>query len=343
MMGPPLSSPPDEPQTRAGRVTGAVVSFCFGAAMLIGGLFAAIVMAQSWWTEAKVYGWSEGTATIIEAHALAPPRRDRDPFLSVRFRYDSGGHTYESDRVDARSSFHDRDADRLAELWQPGSIWPCYIDPGNPQVAVLRRGSLWWGFGILLPLVIGGGMGGLFLYAAWGSLRSDRERRATALTAANAPAKRVVRRVAMTLFIVSLALTTYFLGVQPLLLFESAKQWQELPCTIVASRVRAHNQDMKTSYGALIAFRYQVDGRERASGDYELVENENRSYRDVAGIVQRYPQGAQTTCYVDPRDPARAVIDRSLPKMTPFALLPFGLLIALAWGRVSSARRRKLG
>ena len=346
MMGSPLSSPPDEPQTRAGPGIGAIVAFCLGAAILIVGFVAAALIGRAWWAEAKVYGWSERTATIIEAHALAPTRRDRDPFLSVRFRYDYAGRSYESDRVDGRSSVRDRNADSLAELWKPGSLWPCYVDPGNPQVAVLRRGSLWWGFVMLFPLTLGGALGGLFLYAAWASLRSDAEREAKAATPAGARAKRIVTRVATTLLFVSLALMTYFMGVHPILLFESAKRWQERPCTIVASRVRAydhdHDHDRQTSYAAVVAFRYQFDGRERASGDYELVEDGNRSYREAADIVARYPPGARTRCYVDPGNPDRATIDRSLAPGTPFALLPFGFLVALTWGVVTSARRRKV-
>ena len=340
MTGPPLSPPPDERPTRADTVIGAIVGFCLGAAILVGGLFAAVRMAQSWWAEARVYRWSEGTATIVEAHVLAPTSARRDPFLSVRFRYDYAGRAYESDRVDARASVSDPDADRLVELWQPGSTWPCYVDPHNPQIAVLRRDSLWWGFAVLFPLTFAGAFGGLLLYIAWASLRSRGDPKAAAAVGANAGAKRVVRRVGMTLLVVILLLTTYFFGVQPLLLFESARHWRERPCTIVASRIRARNHEMSTRYSAIIVFRYQLDGRERASGDYQLVEDGNRTNREAADIVRRYPPGAQVICYVDPLKPARAVIDRSLPTGTPFALLPLGFLITLTWGLVTAARRR---
>ncbi len=336
MTGPPLSSPPDEPPTRADTVIGAIVGFCLGAAVVVGGLFMVVLMARSWWAEAKVYGWSEGTATIVEAQVLASPRVDRDPFLSVRFRYDFAGRSYESDRVDARSSIRDPDAYRLAELWQPGSTWPCYVDPRAPQIAVLRRDSLWWGFAVLFPLTFAGAFGGLFLYASWASLRSGGDPKA----AASVGAKRIVKRVALTLLFVILMVTTYLFGVQPLLLFESARHWRERPCTIVASRVHARSQERSTRYSALIVFRYQLDGRERLSGDYQLVDDGNRLYREAADIVERYPPGAQATCFVDPRNPARAVIDRSLPTGTPFALLPLGFLITMSWGLVASARRR---
>ena len=145
----------------------------------------------------------------------------------------------------------------------------------------------------------------------------------------------------MTLLIVILVLLTYFFGVGPLLLFESAAHWRALPCTIVASRIRTDGRGDRTGYGAdMCVFRYRIDERERASSDYQLVEDSNRSNGDAARIVRRYPPGAQATCYVDPRNPDRAVLNRSLPRVTPFGLLPLGFLIALGWGLVASERRR---
>lgn len=326
-------------RARTGGAIDAIVGGGLGAAILTWGLVAAVTMARSWWAEAQVYRWSEGTATILASHASAPPRAYGDPALSVRFQYAYAGRTYESERVDARSSDRDPEAFRLATLWQPGSIWPCYIDPRNPQIAVLRRDSLWWGFGILVPLVVGGGMGGLFLWAAWTSLRSDADA-ATVPASSPLAARRAVRCIAMLLLVATLVVVTYFTGVRPLLLFESARRWRELPCTIVASRAGAHSNGMRTGYSVQIVFQYLFDGRQRSSGAYELDENDNRSFQDAARIVNRYPQGAATSCYVDPTNPDRAVLDRSLPAGTALGLLPLGFLLAVALRLTASARRR---
>jgi hypothetical protein len=338
----PLSPTPDEPATRAGKLAGAIVAACLGLVFVIGGLFVAGLIVRTWWAQARVYGWSEATATIVEARASAPARDDQDPSLTVRFRYDYAGRGYESDRFAAPSSARDADAYRLASLWQPGSTWPCYVDPRNPQVAVLRRDSLWWGLAVFLPLGVACGIGGLLLYAAWASLRTAREPKATApQTAAPTRAKRAVGRVAITLFIAALGLMTYVFSVRPLLLFASAAHWREQPCTIVASRVRRSHSDGRTGYAVEIVFRYQVDGRAQASGDYDLVANAALSHADAADIVRRYPPGAQATCYVNPRDPTQAVLDRSLPDATPFGLIPFAFLIAVVWGLVVTRRRSR--
>jgi hypothetical protein len=320
-------------------VLGGIVGGCLGAAILAMGLVAAVAMARSWWAEAQVYGWSEGVGTILESRASAPLRAQGDPALSVRFQYTYAGRTYESGRLDARSSVRDPEAFQLATLWQVGSIWPCYIDPRNPQVAVLRRDTLWWGFGILVPLTVGGGLGGLLLYASWKSLRPER---APAGAPASSPLalRRSVRRTAALLLVVTLVAVTYFTGVRSLLLFRSATNWREMPCTIVASRVRAHSNRMRTGYSAQIVSRYLFDERQRASGEYELVENSNRSYQEAAEIVERYPPGAVTNCYVDPTDPDRAVLNRSWPRGTALGLLPFGFLIVVLWGLTGSGRRR---
>ena len=319
-----------------------MVGFGLGAVVLAGGLFIVVLMARSWWAEAQVYRWSERTATIVEAHAFESRRAVQDPSLSVRFRYDYGGRTYESDRVDARSLVRFRDAYRMAALWQPGSSWPCYVDPRNPEIAVLRRDSLWWGFAALLPLAFGLGLGGLFLYAAWASVRSKGDPTASS-TQTGGAAKRVVGRLAITLFLAILALMTYLFSVRPLILFRDAAHWRGTPCTIVASGARALNRDSGTGYRAEVVFRYQFDGRAQVSGDFELVENSNLSYRQAAAIVGRYPPGASALCYVNPRDPARAVLDRSFPRVVLFGLIPFAFLMLSCWGLVAGARRKGRG
>jgi hypothetical protein len=337
-MGPLLSARPQVPSKEPGSLLGAIVGGCLGAAILTLGIVAMVAMARSWWAEAKVYAWSEGVATILQARASAPPRAYRDPSISVRFQYTYAGHTYESERVDARSSVRHPEAFQLATLWRPGSNWPCYIDPGNPQIAVLRRDSLWWGFGVLVPLAVGGGMGGLFLYAAWRSLRPEGD---PARVSSPLGARRAVRQIATVLLVVSLLVVTYFTGVRPLLLFESATHWRAVPCTIVASRARAHSNGMRTGYSVQVVFRYPFDGRQWASGEYELDENNGRSYQDAAGIVNRYPPGAVANCYLDPTSPDRAVLDRSWPVGMAWGLLPLGFLLAVTWRLVASARRRK--
>lgn len=341
MSGASRSSPAQESGKKTRNLLGGIVAGAVGAAIVAGAFLAVIAIARSWLAEARVYGWSEEAATIVEARAWAPARAHGDPLLSVRFRYTYGGRTYESSRVDARSSARVPEAFQLAALWQAGSVWPCYVDPRDPEIAVLRRESLWWGFAVLLPLVVGGGLGGLLLYAAWASVRADDDRdRAAASSSLVASARQAVRRFSAILLVVVLVLVTYVMGVRPLLSFESAKHWREVPCTIVASRARAHGNGMRTGYSAEIAFQYSFDGRPRAASAYDLAQDLNRSYAGAAEIVMRYPAGSQAKCYVDPTDPDRAVLDRSLPRGTALGLLPLGFLAAVLWGFAGSGRRR---
>jgi Protein of unknown function (DUF3592) len=317
--------------TRGSRLGSAVVAFSLGAAFLIAGLVAAFFIARGWWAEAEVHRWSERTATIVEARAFPAPRGDQDPVLTARFQYDYDGRTYESDRVDARSPTHDADAYRLATLWQPGSTWPCYVDPRNPQVAVLRRNSLWWGFAGLFPLIFGVCLGGLFIYGAWASLHPERD---------PAPARRNATRIATGLLVVVLVVTSYVAGVRPLILFADAAHWRESSCTIAANRVRAYRaRQNRTEYRPDVIFRYQHEGREYVSSDYALDKSFTSSYRDAEAVVQRYPPGVSAGCYVNPRAPAQAVLDRSFPKVILLGLLPFGFLLLLIWGLVRSGTR----
>jgi hypothetical protein len=314
----------------------AIVGSCLGVAILMGSFFVVTVMARSWWADFDAYAWPEVSATIVESHVFAPARADQDPSLAIRYRYNYAGQTYESDRLDTRESRRDPDAYRLAAAWTVGSTWSCYVDPRNPQVAVLRRESLWWGLAVLLPIVVGSGLGGLLFFAAWRSLRAERAQP----TLRPKMAKMLTVRVATTLFVAILASTTYWLGVRPLLLFESATKWGEQRCTIISSRIRAYSSHGRTNYRPDVLFQYEVDGTERTSNQYDLLDSSDRAYRDVAAIVERYSPGVRAQCYVNPSNHSQAVLDRSLPSVTPFGLIALVALIIVGWRLASSVTRR---
>ncbi len=333
----PSSSPPNPAFTPGSRAASAIVGLTLGMAFLIVGVWAAVLMARVWWAEAQVYGWSEVTATIVDAQVVAPARPTRDPSLSVRFRYEYAGRSYVSNRVSARPSGGYPDAYQLAGGLQPGSTWPCYVDPQHPSDAVLVRDGLWWGLAVLLPLAIGGGLGGLFLYAGWVSIRGR-----DVAPPATRVGRLVVRRLGSALLVISLALATYFIGVKPVALFAAARNWRACPCRIVASRVHASSHRMNTRYGVDIVFAYEYEGRAYVSEDYQLVRDYNRTFGESSERVGHYSPGAASVCYVNPSNPTQAVLDRSLPRITPFALFPLGALVAVGWGLLWSRRRLAL-
>ena len=104
----------------------------------------------------------------------------------------------------------------------------------------------------------------------------------------------------------------WFISLRPMLKTADAKSWDAVPCTVIESRVDSSNSDDGTTYKALVnaSYVYQ-DATHQAPLDFSG-SSYTGGYDGKAEIVARYPVGSQTTCYVNPEDPAEAVISREV-------------------------------
>ena len=96
----------------------------------------------------------------------------------------------------------------------------------------------------------------------------------------------------------------------PLMQMREARSWNTVPCTILSSSVASHSGGDSTTYSVDIHYRYEVDGREYRSGRYRFETGSDSIRKEKDEIVRKHPAGAQTVCFVDPRNPSEAVIDR---------------------------------
>jgi len=97
--------------------------------------------------------------------------------------------------------------------------------------------------------------------------------------------------------------------------------WDPTPCTIVSSEVEDSGDD-EQPFQASVRYRYVVDGREYLG---DRVSRRTATESDVGKAqrrILRYEKNRETTCYVDPKDPSRAVLERSLPWTALMVLLP---------------------
>jgi hypothetical protein len=113
----------------------------------------------------------------------------------------------------------------------------------------------------------------------------------------------------------------------PVSAWRAAQSWQELPCTVVESRVIRNNPSGKAglSYRPGITYEYELYGRTYRSSRYSFRDDyESADSGDSSEIVDRYPPGLRTTCWVDPAHPSEAVLDREFG-----GVLLFGLMMGL--------------
>ncbi|MER9230850.1 DUF3592 domain-containing protein [Mesorhizobium sp. M0622] len=102
----------------------------------------------------------------------------------------------------------------------------------------------------------------------------------------------------------------------------AVSRWSPTPGKIVSSRVEAREV---TSSGSgsdsrgstemrnfpAITFEYKVNGKKFRSSHYSV--RENLGNFAVAEILARFPNGAGVTVFYNPADPAKAVIERTMP------------------------------
>jgi hypothetical protein len=113
-----------------------------------------------------------------------------------------------------------------------------------------------------------------------------------------------------------------------------ASSWEVVPCEILSSRVVTHEGQSRgtsrtgTTYSIEIRYRYEARGRTHTGNRYSFMDGgSDSSIKGKRAIVSSYKPGAMADCYVDPENPASAVLFRGYPRMLWFALLP--LLIAV--------------
>lgn len=130
----------------------------------------------------------------------------------------------------------------------------------------------------------------------------------------------------------------WFIFLKPIVQITSAKSWVELPCTISKSQVETHEGDGSSTYAINIKFKYQFDSRWYNGGQYNFSFGSSSGHQSKNEVVFKYPVGMKTICYVNPRNPQEAVINREFYDELWFSLIPFIFLLFGVFGVFFSLR-----
>jgi hypothetical protein len=90
--------------------------------------------------------------------------------------------------------------------------------------------------------------------------------------------------------------------------------WEQVPGTVISSEVRDEWDTTGDRYAGHVVYTYEVNGVTYEGNQLDLrgpLYVGNRE--DAERLLTPYPVGASVMPYVDPANPARAVLDRSLP------------------------------
>ena len=111
-------------------------------------------------------------------------------------------------------------------------------------------------------------------------------------------------------FICAGAAATFFLGLKPMYNWLDAKGWQETPCQITQSRVDTSSSSDGSTYKIHIEYIYDWEGKQYGSDAYNFNTWSSSGRSGKQKVVNLYPINMQTVCFVNPDNPARAILSR---------------------------------
>lgn len=308
-------------------------STIFFLVFLLMGAAATIAIAAEALRESAVWFWPEVPCRILES-GVEETGDDSEPYRpTVRFEYEIEGRTYESREIargDTATSSYD-DARRPSYAYLSDSNTTCRVNPDHPGEAVLERRLPWVGLVIFLPLIfVVVGAGGL--YFVWkGTGQSQADGGVTSISQRAQGAKNLGPKVELGVGLIFTAVggaLSIFLLVIPAVRFVSAMNWVETPAVVESSTIRSWSTDDGTTHRADVLYGYEADGRRWLSNRRDFFTMSSSDYSGCREVVESYPEGHVTTCFVDPNDPSQSVLDRRLRPVHLIGLFPLFFLVA---------------
>jgi hypothetical protein len=298
------------------------------------------LVVRSVWTNAVTYRWTAVPCVVLESRVLPPGPANSAARLDVRYRYDYDGREYISTRYSQgiAGGGDSGETYRLSQLLAPGSAATAYVNPAQPDQAVLHRENLWSALIVLFPLVfVAVGAGGLTW--TWRSRRpAAGPQRPLSSAAGNRRSRLAAGLFFGIFFFAGLGFGLPFF-VLPLWHMAEARNWPRVPGRILSSEVQSHSGRKGPTYSVEVAYRYTVAGRSYTAGRYQFMSGSSSGYERKAAIVARLRPGTAVFCYVNPADPTDAVIERGFTPELWIGLVPLVFMAIGAGGMVAMARQ----
>jgi hypothetical protein len=322
---------------------GKIAGSLFFLPFLAMGVWFAALMVWGFYRSARTYTWNEAECLIlasgVDEHPEAAEASEAYRF-NVLYEYSVQGVRYTSNRYQPgySGSADVGEARRLADRYRQGWRTTCYVDPASPSSATLRRPTLWFGFFIFLPLTFMA-VGGGGLYALWkpaGEPLAPRLARRLQRAFANASPRGCMAAFFAVFLLAGAGFSLFF--VQPALRVLKARSWQRTPCTVISSQVRTHSDDDGSTYSVDVLYSYTFGGREYKSNRYQFLGGSSGGYAAKERIVRHLPPLTRTVCWVNPEEPAEAVLNRDFSAEYAFGLVPLLFVMVGLGGLVFALR-----
>ena len=288
------------------------------------------------------YIWDE-TGCRIRSCVIQDPVSSHDALykLLVEYTYEYDGKSYVSDKLTTSYSGDSvyRNVQRQLARYTEGSETTCYVNPEDPSESVLMHHVQW----ILLPIMtlplafIAISLMGF--YVLWKQRGRGRAGSSCYGEGGAVPFTKGGKWVGLGFFSFFLipGILYFHIGfLSPTLHMRSARSWQEIPCTIISSRYvvhMGHSDDPFEEYSLDILYTYRYGEKAYRSNDYDFMGLTSSDLTFIEGILAEYPPGETRSCYVNPKVPEEARLNRDYATVIIFHGLFALVFIAIgAWG-----------
>ncbi len=132
------------------------------------------------------------------------------------------------------------------------------------------------------------------------------------------------------------SLVVYLLAMRPAMQQTEAMGWNEVPCVIreigiEAKQIKNGNgaNRVSTGYGPKVEFEYTVNGQVFSSKQFWFGSRLFNKQSEVQEMIHPFEKGGEYSCWVDPNNPAVAVLDRDTRDDSLVGWLVGGLFAAI--------------
>jgi hypothetical protein len=329
-----------KPVSTGGRL--GLTLFLFFFAM--GSLFEVLIVRELC-RAAGQRAWAKVPCRILSSE-VRERNHSESPFVfavSYEYVYEGATHTNSIYKRNYSGSGRYSQEQQRVQEYPVGLSTFCYVNPAHPAEAVLQRQSLLIGLAVFFPLifiVIGGG--GILL--VWRKPVPETEKPIARAAIASQARSRCGRHGLAALFAVFAAVgggLLYPLGIRPIARTIDAESWVATPCRVLRAEVRSHRSDDGTTYSVYVLYQYEFNGQTYKSDRFGFVGGSSSGYQRKARIVKAYKRAARPICYVDPRNPSQAVLQRGFHAALLVVLLPLVFLLVGVGGFIGTLRGRR--
>jgi len=117
------------------------------------------------------------------------------------------------------------------------------------------------------------------------------------------------------------------------------RSWKKVPCKIVSSEVQERD-DSERPFAFAVSYEYEFGGRTHTGTAYKRGYSGSEKYSQAQNLLQKYPVGLSTVCYVGAGSPGRAVLKRDSLMIGLLAFFPL-IFVAVGAGGIYLTWRKQ--